>query len=89
MTSGNGVRRILSLGTEKVDEAKRIPVKKAIVNDVKDIEAKITRYEDLSQEKISTIIDNMGNDEAETDSKRFFDEEGKLITPSGEKVDYV
>ncbi|MFA7298480.1 MAG: hypothetical protein WC010_02430 [Candidatus Absconditabacterales bacterium] len=88
ITEAKGVRRILCLGSKKVDEAARITgdLGASSVDEMKPVvETNKTR----TQEKIRTnIITNMkgeGNnlEFAKTETSAFFNLDGKLVTPTG------
>ncbi len=93
ITEAKGVRRILSLGTKKLDEATRVTGNNATttVEAMKPVEESNKEW---TQEKIQTnIIPNMTGtwkhvETAKTDSALFFDSEGKLTKPAQKTVTF-
>ncbi len=87
VTEAKGVRRVLSLGSKKLDETKRISVDYTTTHEVAKIEASHTGYENWTSDKINNnLIPSMtGTWEQLSEAKKitasFFDTEGKLTTP--------
>lgn len=86
ITQANGVRRILSLGSEKLDETVRVTENTPTA--MEDIKATEPYNKDRTQEKLKTdIIDKIAwtgtnLDNAKKDVALFFDADGKLTTPA-------
>ena len=87
VTEAKGVRRILSLGSKKLDETHRVTEEKE--NTVEPIVDKVLGNKERTQIKvISDIIDKMTGmdvtpEAVKTEVKAFFDANGSLIKPAG------
>ena len=87
VTEAKGVRRILSLGSKKLDETHRVTEEKE--NAVEPITDKVLGNKERTQTKVkSDIIDKMTGvnttpEAVKTETAAFFDSDGKLIKPAG------
>ncbi|MCX6823629.1 MAG: hypothetical protein NT085_00680 [candidate division SR1 bacterium] len=97
VTEPQGIRRVLSLGTEKLDDTHRITDDK-VNTTIEEITDKVTGSQNLTQNDINTkIIDNMKGPattpaadllKIQTETKTFFDTDGSLLTPTGATITY-
>ncbi len=94
VAEATGVRRILSLGSKKLDETYRVSADKT-KKDIKAIEYTedgnlVWEKERIQSDVIASMTGNGKSlDIAKTNTAKFFDTEGKLIAPTGAKVTFI
>ena len=93
VTEAKGVRRMLCLGSKKMDDATRVTGDIWATN-VDPMKADPDGYISMTKEKIDGIVNTMtgtwiNGEVAKSETKMFFDAEGKLIKPANVKVTFI